>query len=235
MRATRLAIATVLGALAATVPMLPAQAADAPGRYPIKGLKVEPRYSWTGFYFGVNVGGAWGSADGSYEDSFFASQVPGISLSPEGWFGGVQTGYNYQFTNNVVLGIEADVQAADINGSTADGTSPGDTITAKSEYFGTVRLRLGYAFDRFLPYVTGGLAWANSKVEASDGPLDDSAFSWGWAAGAGMEYAVGKFWTLRAEYLHADLGDVTYFEGQPWQVNASSSMNLGRVAANLKF
>lgn len=228
--------AAMLAGTLAVVGLLPAaQAADLAKAYPVKAPVVVPVFSWTGLYVGVNVGGAWTSSTSSYDLYPFA-YLPGASMSPDGWFGGIQAGYNYQFSNNVVLGVEADVQIADISDTVADTAGgPPNTLTAKSQSFGTIRARLGYAFDRVLPYITGGAAWANSKIEATDGPLEDSATAWGWTIGGGVEYALTNNWTVRAEYLYSDLGSVTYFEGQPWQSTASSTSNLVRAAVNYKF
>jgi len=93
------------------------------------------------------------------------------------------------------------------------------------DYFGTIRARLGYAFDRFLPYITGGLAYGkfgysetfrSTYVDWVGIPWDGSYSSsksttkWGWTIGAGAEYALTDNWSIRAEYLYVHLGKMDY-------------------------
>jgi outer membrane immunogenic protein len=146
-----------------------------------------PAFSWTGFYAGGLVGYGWGNVDTDTAGDFDA----------DGFLGGVFTGYNYQFPNNVVLGIEGDVTYHD-----QDGSSGG--VSAETDWNGTLRPRLGYAFDRFMPYVTGGLAVGN--VEASEPGDSDSGAAVGWTAGAGIETAITDNIIGRVEYRYTDLG-----------------------------
>ena len=97
--------------------------------------------TWTGFYFGANGGYGWSNK----EDP----------IKPDGGFGGGQIGYNIQ-QGNIVFGVESDFEGADI---TKDGIVSGRNVTAKMDWFGTVRGRLGYAYDRALIYGTGGFAY----------------------------------------------------------------------------
>jgi len=147
----------------------------------------------------------------------------GGGSDPSGFVGGGQIGYNYQFGNNVVVGIEADIQGSDIGSSTnwspvqAPGVFQRDTSL---DYYGTIRARLGYAFDRFLPYITGGLAYGKIGYSESFIAADrsvpgsyyasDSSTKWGWTIGAGAEYAITDNWSIRAEYLYVSLGDMDY-------------------------
>ena len=104
-----------------------------------------PVYSWTGLYLGVNGGGGWGDSAWSGVSN---------SISPSGGLIGGTVGYNWQFGQTVV-GIETDLQWSDIKGSGACTFG----CETRNNWFGTVRGRLGYAWDRFMPYVTGGLAY----------------------------------------------------------------------------
>ena len=81
--------------------------------------------------------------------------------------------------------------------------------------FGTVRARVGYAFDQLMPYVTGGWAWGRSTLTAvsTDGPTSSSTNTRslsGWAAGAGFEGAIDRHWSIKFEYLHLGFGTKTY-------------------------
>ncbi|OYW31626.1 MAG: porin, partial [Azorhizobium sp. 12-66-6] len=182
----------LLGALLAG-PALAADLSAAPASYPVKAAAAAPPvFSWTGFYIGGNAGYAWGNGKE-------AANLDG--LEPDGWFAGGQVGYNFQLVNNVLIGLEADFQGGDISGG-ANG------LDSKLDYFGTVRARLGYAFDRVLPYVTGGLAYGKNTI--SDYAWSESNTHVGWVAGAGVEYAITNNWTARAEYMYVDLGSKTY-------------------------
>ncbi|MFK8250589.1 outer membrane protein [Ancylobacter terrae] len=196
----------------------PAFAADiAPAPYPTKAppaIIAAPSYDWSGFYIGGNAGYAWG--DSSNPTGY-------ASLSPDGWLGGGQIGVNYQFGNNVVIGAEADLQGSDINDNVG-------SYGTKMDYFGTVRGRVGYAFDNVLPYLTGGFAWGHNEV-SFDGATSDNTHV-GWTVGAGLEYGISPNWTVKAEYLYLDLGDEYY---QSIGANTDVKANVGRVGVNYKF
>ena len=105
-------------------------------------------YNWTGFYLGINGGGGWGNSDWNG----FA-----VSNSPSGGMVGGTVGYNWQGVGSPwVFGLEGDIDWADIEGSTR--LRGGALLPDQNNWLGTVRGRVGYAFDRIMPYVTGGLA-----------------------------------------------------------------------------
>lgn len=249
-------------AIALALAASPALAADM--SYPVKAppmVAVVPVFSWTGFYLGANVGYGWGDGDGYapyWDDSYgvYDNLLTSGSGDPDGWFGGFQAGYNYQFYNNVVLGIEADVDFADMKDSwgfsynTEDDVFVTGSYQTKIDAFGTIRARLGYAYDRFLPYITGGLAWANVKVSGTtvvdfpgDVPGDgivaiaSGSYSdtyWGWALGAGVEYAFTDNWTMKAEYIWADVGS-TSFSGLFDDNDLGMQFQTLKVGVNYKF
>ena len=143
---------------------------------------VTPIFTWTGVYIGLVGGYNWGSGDWSIEG------VNVARLDPNGGNIGGTVGYNYQFTNSVVLGIETDLSWSGAKDSVfCDGV--GFRCETRSEWFGTLRPRLGYAFDRFLPYITGGAAYGNVKLTLRDtvtgNSFSDSTTRFGWAAGVG--------------------------------------------------
>lgn len=178
-----------------------AAAADLPRRYePIvpKAPIMSPIYNWTGFYLGVNGGGAWGRSEwNGVPDKFDVSG---------GMIGGT-IGYNWQ-TSAWVFGLEGDADWADISGSTTVLGCVGLPCRTRSDFLATVRGRLGYAFDRFLPYITGGLAVGNIKATYPGFPTVDDTKA-GWTVGGGVEFAFTGNWTAKVEYLHVDLGDTT--------------------------
>ncbi len=226
----RFLLATVaLAALAA-----PAAAADLATKYPVKAVAV-PVFSWTGFYIGANAG--YGGDKFNYDLSYLAVPVTSASITSSGWFVGGQIGYNYQFANNVVVGLETDIQWADISGTVAIGPySAGSSV----DYFGTIRARLGYAFDRFLPYITGGAAYGRTSTDVTCitcvGVTGNATTSWGWTLGGGVEYAITNNWTLKAEYLYVDLGNannIASFAG--YSIDNDTKFNSIKVGVNYKF
>lgn len=115
----------------------------------------------------------------------------------------------------MVLGVDADIawSGADSGfetGANAAGVPiPPNQHSVDIDYSGALRARLGYAFDRFLPYVAGGLAVARADF-FYDHSADDASFSdtiWGWTIGAGVEYAATNNLIVRAEYRFSDFGN----------------------------
>jgi outer membrane immunogenic protein len=200
--ASALAVLTAGAAIAADIPSRRAA--------PLAPIYNAPAFTWTGLYVGANAGYSFGrfTRDGRlFED-------------PNGISGGGQIGYNYQI-GQFVVGLEADLQAADLK---ANGglTLPAGS-SAKVDYFGTVRGRLGItAFERALIYVTGGYAYGQGKLSIPLRGSDDNMHS-GYALGAGVEYALTNNWTVRGEYMYVDLTEKTY--------NGSTGLFVGRSGA----
>jgi outer membrane immunogenic protein len=172
-----------------------ANAADLPPRYaqPYKTPIYNPIFNWTGFYLGINGGGGWGQSQWDNVGTF--------SLSG-GLIGGT-IGYNWQF-GQAVVGVEGDLDWSGIKGTTTAFCAPG--CTTQNHWLSTVRGRVGYAFDRILPYLTAGLAVGdiNSTLPGLPGGTADNA---GWTVGAGVEFGVIANVTVKAEYLYVDLGN----------------------------
>ena len=133
---------------------MPAAAADLPrGAVPYKAPAYVAQCNWTGFYLGINGGGAWGDSDW---DGF------AVTNRPSGGMVGGTAGYNWQGAGSPwVFGLEGDIAWANINDSVACGAV---TCETKINWFGTARGRAGYAFDRFLPYITGGAAFGDIEA-----------------------------------------------------------------------
>lgn len=228
-----------------------ASAADMPVKAPVyKAPVVAPLYNWTGFYVGLNAGGSWGHQD----NDLVTGGVTVFSNSDrlDGFIGGGQIGYNWQ-VNQWVLGIEADFQGS---GQKADGSFllvptnplianfPASSIayTDKLEWFGTVRGRVGYAFDRWLPYVTGGWAYGHGSISGSSTGGIVTTFSGsntysGWTLGGGLEWAFMDHWSAKAEYLYIDFGDGPTIAVTPALSIVSGRMtdNIARLGINYKF
>lgn len=184
-------------------------------------------WTWTGPYVGVNAG--YGGGDYSYPfsgttDAAGTNPVAGrLKQSSSGPLGGGQVGYNLQGPHGLVLGLETDIDAANIRGRSSlySADSAGTTTTAsvesKIEYLGTVRGRIGAPiFDgRFLPYVTGGFAYGGvnnragfgcSTCSTGGGFSTGTQTQTGWTVGAGTEYALDRHLSFKVEYLYTDLG-----------------------------
>jgi outer membrane immunogenic protein len=206
----------VWGALAAIAAGLsaPAQAADFNyNSRPRTPLTVYHRLSevksWAGLYLGGNFGYAWGSVDNAW-------------AKPSGFIGGVQAGYNWQQLNSPwVFGVEADIQ-----GSSADDTFANWKFS--NPWFGTVRGRGGYAFDKFLFYGTLGLAFG--QLRAATFGLTESHTNVGWTAGVGAEYRFAPDWSVKVEYLYVDLANSNFVT-----TGASHGMSFGIVRAGVNY
>ena len=182
-----------------------------------------PAYTWSGFYIGVNGGGGFGR---STWDSTGGFDISG------GLVGGT-VGYNYQI-GQAVIGIEGDIDWADINGTTTTTCALG--CKTSDSWLSTVRGRLGYAAGRFMPYVTAGGAFGN--IQASSPTLaGNSTTNAGWTVGAGLEFALVGNWTLKAEYLFVDLGKFNCGLGCGLSTvdNVSFDANIVRAGVNYRF
>jgi outer membrane immunogenic protein len=212
-----------------------AHAADVP----VQEVVVVPNvFTWSGVYIGVNVGGAWG-------DNNADSNAPGAAgFSPDQKFnhgsalGGAQIGYNWQF-NQFVIGAEADINALDLGGDSDEITDGvGDFYHTKHDWFGTVRGRAGYAWDRTLIYATGGFAYGRVKEEYIDpilGTFSSSSTKSGWTVGGGVEYAFTDNWTVRGEYLYVHLDEHTLSAPVVDDVTFENKFNVVRLGVNYKF
>ncbi|GGF52275.1 membrane protein [Azorhizobium oxalatiphilum] len=216
----------------------PASAADLATRYPVKApvVAVAPVFSWTGFYIGANAG--FGGGDKNYTFSDLSTS----SSNASGFIAGGQIGYNFQFANNVVLGLETDIQWSGIESDVTSASAGSVTSLNNSlDYYGTVRARLGYAFDRVLPYVTGGFAYGKTKTEAAAldatglSYLDGSETKTGWTVGGGIEYALTNNWTIKTEYNYVDLGDSDFGNILTGGGTVDNKFHTVRAGVNYKF
>lgn len=176
-------------------------------------------FNWTGAYVGANLGANWATVTNS-----------GTST---GVIGGLQAGYLWQ-ASQFVYGLEADIAFSSNSKSTTFlDLNSGNTFSQRDKvtFSSTVRGRLGYAFDRFLVYGTGGLAMANIESRLSNvatGTTDkNTTFRAGWSLGAGLEYAITNNVTVRGEYLHNDFGRYTV------NYNANGVFDRHRVSEDM--
>jgi outer membrane immunogenic protein len=208
-------------------------AADLPTHKATPPIAPPPAFTWAGGYAGSNIG--VGFIDGKADPACInpagvslgvgCAVAPQLKLSAAGFLAGAQSGYNWQF-NSIVLGFEDDIQGAGLQkSSSTTGTFPQTggtftalgTITAKERlnYFGTVRGRLGYAFDRLLIYATGGLIYGDMNLSFSrlfpavSFVGSDDSLRFGGTIGGGFEYAFNDRWSAKVEGLYYSFGSKT--------------------------
>jgi outer membrane immunogenic protein len=204
-----------------------ANAADLPNRPAYQAPAIVPVYNWTGFYVGVEGGGAWGSTRHDFTVGSHGS------FDVNGGLAGGTLGYNYQM-GQFLAGIEGDISWASIHGSAVGTPTPctGGPCTSKLTWLSTVRGRLGYVAGNWMPYATGGVAFGN--VDACENVTCSSATYTGWTAGGGLEATFAPNWSVKVEYLYADLGSHNaYFLFVPHTVDFKT--NILRAGLNYKF
>lgn len=182
-------------------------------------------YDWSGAYIGAQVGYIWGDSltrnfDGGTFDLFATPEA-------DGTLGGIYLGYNHQFSNDVVVGVDADVAWSRADGDFDGARHPTglpfrpNQHAVDIDYTAALRARLGYAIDRFMPYIAGGVAIGRANF-AYDHAFADAVFSdtlTGWTIGGGVEFAATNNLILRAEYRYSDFGDgsAQEFPPYPWE------------------
>ena len=230
-----------------------AQAADMPRRvapppvYPV----APPAFTWTGFYAGVNAGGAVGGDFRASTTSPRPAALPAArgEASAAGFVAGGTVGYNYQFTpnNGFVVGVEVDANYADIHNEfrASAGTASANGALKTDTYFVTVRGRVGYAWGPLLAYATGG--WAFTEIGArgiATGPglvlpasFNASLPVDGYTVGAGLEYMITPTLSVKGEYLYADLERDVRFRalGTQFGIRTGLDAHLLKVGINYHF
>jgi outer membrane immunogenic protein len=220
-------LAAVAQASAADMPM-PGPPGPPPAYVP-----VVPYYNWTGFYLGINGGGAFGNS------TWFDPIDGGTgNFTVSGGLVGGTVGFNYQI-GSWVLGVEGDGDWTNLSGTTFNASCAGVGCTTQANWLATVRGRAGYAWDRVLFYGTGGAAFANVQAAAGALPFFSST-QVGWTAGVGVEYAIWPNWTAKLEYLFVDLANASCPVGNcgaTGGLNTSVSLNenIIRAGFNYKF
>jgi len=207
-------------------------------RTSIAAAVVAPAFNWTGFYLGADMGYMFGQVRGIDVAFPAAPATPNFSTLKVG----LHAGYRHQFSNNFVLGLEADIAWA--NAHVGKGVTLGfpTELRAAARFDGSVRATAGFAFDRTLVYATGGLAFidvggcAAPAPGAACAPLTNySGVRAGWTAGAGVAFAVAPNWSVRAEYLYANYGTKNYLLPNGSTLRESVATHTIRVGASYMF
>ncbi len=237
----------ILTAAAAFAFSAPACAADlSPRPY---AAPPPPLPLWTGFYIGANAGGGIGvaSSDFSVAGTTFASADNSLS----GAVAGGQLGYNWQ-SGPMVYGVETDIQWSNTKGTLSAPCAAGlcglaltANYSQEVSWFGTLRGRVGYASGGWLLYATGGYAYgqlntdANASAPGASATFSAKDFIDGWTAGGGIEVQVAPQWSVKGEYLFADLGRANHtvvFTGLPALTDSAHvTLNIVRAGVNFRF
>jgi outer membrane immunogenic protein len=204
-----------------------------------------PVTNWTGFYLGGTIGGAYQTA--TTTDVDYYDYGGSYSQSDVSFVYGLHAGYNWQYGMGV-FGIEADISGNTFSKSVSN--FPDDngtrTIKASSDWFSTVRGRLGLASGNALVYVTGGVAFVDRKqvynfIAIPDPSASANGVATGFAAGAGVEVALNNHWSVRAEYLFIGVPEETKILYDPQaqitnnRFNMSYEAQIARVGVSYKF
>ena len=216
-------------------------AADLPSRKeaPVY-IAPTPAFSWTGFYVGADIGGAFASSSLANVANGWTSN----SMNTSGVMGGGYVGYNYQINQNFVVGLEGDFQGTS-NNQNRTYFAPvsfgpilaGDVMNQKSamNWLASINGRVGIAYDRALFYAIGGAAWGGATASLTDATfpvyLSQSTTASGFDVGGGVEYAFTPNWVGRVEYRYYDFGNNNMFVSPaftPFRIqNSVNSVRIG--------
>lgn len=226
-------LAGLIGYTALTALAAPGFAAD------LAHAPATPVFSWTGNYLGVEAGYGW--ANSTYSDTTNAFQA---SPNPRGALGGIFSGYSYEFSNHIVVGLESDIGLSSIGASNVIGNFAFTPVGARETWSTTTRARIGYAFDRFLPYVAVGSTFANVSHSVSDTRFANSGVTWsdirsGISVAGGLDYAITDRLIARIEYRYDDFGSMSYLGtasgGVPVYLPHKLSLNSSDVRVGLAY
>ncbi len=199
---------------------------------------------WTGFYMGLHAGGQFGHSETTDLDDWnFPDKEWGYSES--GFNGGGQFGYNFQW-HWLVTGPEFDVGYMNLHGHGREVGTTDSFGETDSDFYTTLRGRVGVALDCWLFYATGGGIGVNYTTRFHDTGADNgnvldartNDFDWGWTVGGGVERMINRHWSIKAEYLYYKLDDQHFsgvFGGTRFGFNAETEGNIIRAGLNYKF
>jgi opacity protein-like surface antigen len=207
----KLTVANVVtaGALA-TALCAPANAADLSRRPYAKAPAplMQPIYNWTGFYVGANFGGV------ATNETVTAGGLAAFSTDPSGVLGGVQVGYNYQFSPNWLVGVEGELAWTSASSTNSFGVlRNAGSFSSNHNWYDTLDGRVGYVMGPWLLYAKAGIAWMNADYQVTLGGIGSNSINTtrvGWNIGAGAEFMIAPQWSAKAEYNFLDFGTDTY-------------------------
>jgi outer membrane immunogenic protein len=214
---------------------------------PFKAAPVAPPFTWTSCYAGLQAGGGFGQTNlTDSAGTIAATGVVGFTSANtgiDGYLLGGQIGCDYQFASNWVAGFEGSAGGGDISGNTTVAI-PGDSVnfTENTDLLTSVTARIGYAWNDWLLYAKGGAAWTANRYSASDAAglfaFDGLETRIGWTAGAGIEWALGRNWSIKLEYNYYGFGtrSVTFIDntisGIAGPVNINQNIQIVKLGLN---
>ncbi|MDK9695033.1 MAG: outer membrane beta-barrel protein [Siculibacillus sp.] len=205
-----LALATAAG-LAVIAPAAAADMYGAPPAQPYSGYAAPaPATNWSGVYAGAQAGHAWGP-----------STLNGTQV-------GLYAGLNTNVGQNVIAGVEADLN---VSGQTASRMVGGNLYKYSSDWNASIRPRIGVGFDKVMPYATAGIAFSDDTIKALG--TSSSSVKIGYAAGAGVEAQVTDRISVKGEFIHLGFGRSTHV--LPGAVVARSSVNSNILRAGAAY
>jgi opacity protein-like surface antigen len=230
---------------------IPAWGADLPTPASAPVYKAAPvfasGYDWSGVYFGGFASYSWATANSTTTNLATGLAFGPVRTTASAWHGGGQLGYDYMIPSRIVLGIVSDLSSGATHAITA-ADALGSTSTRQDQTIvsGTVRGRLGYAFDRVLVYGTGGWAWSeqnNQRTQlagavggAVPGTVETAkSFLSGWTAGGGLSYAFADNWNVFAEYRYTRFVNTVRFPVALLSTNSTTNGNAVELGLNFKF
>jgi outer membrane immunogenic protein len=234
-------VGLTVGAAAADLP----RRTVAPAMSPIMSV---PVFTWAGFYVGVQGGYAFGQDNlkvFSTATGLTYGRIDGGDM--DGLVGGVHAGYNVQF-GSLVVGVEGDIEASDLESKRSETYVAGgiftDTYKASLDYQASLRARIGFAFDRALVYATAGVTYGDfggtfSSTSTIAGlaitnTIKTNQDAWGYALGAGVEYALTNNLTTRVEYRYSSF-DLGRADNNVFGVSSEPDFHTIRAGVSYKF
>jgi len=208
-------------------------------------------YNWNGFYVGLHGGYGWADASSRYfEDwanvtcGFDSWCGSAVDVDPKGAFVGAQIGYNYVFGNGLLLGIEGDYSVSSLHDSDVGifaGGSMATEVNANVDQLATIQARIGWAVDRWLPFVTVGWGWAHVERTAFNPetlgvtPVKDTNWHDGFTVGAGLEYGINDHWSVKGEYRYFNGGKERYNLSFAGGTEIDLNIHTVRFGVNYRF
>lgn len=190
-----------------------------------------PAFNWSGAYIGGQIDYSMTKGKFSY------ANFPEAKATGKGFLGGIYTGYNFDVGNNVILGAELDFTTGFNKSKKNDASGYAAYATTQARWAGAARARVGYAMDRFLPYLAGGVALGGIKdtVTTQNSSFTSDKTRSGWTIGGGVDYAATDKVILRLEYRYTNFGKQNFDLNNSMNYSRKLSTNDIRIGVAYKF
>jgi outer membrane immunogenic protein len=219
---------------------------------------------WSGPYAGLFAGYAWGRAEATEATDpallfpFYNGVATPYRFDPDGAFAGAAAGYNWQ-SGAVVAGVEGEIGYLGLRGSVIDPNgiaifgTPDTETSLRSDFYAALSARLGIAAGPALLYVKGGGALLRARASTIDPcvappagcgtgtlTMNGSETMLGWSIGGGAEWAFAPRWTVKAEYVFFDFGNIdtagtSNVPGEFYRQSIDVTAHTVRLGVNYRF